>query len=282
MAHIPVPQFIGLPVATIANEADPTALEVNAFKTDVTTFIHATSATLTLGLPAHGYVAALPGNVAANASQANQVGRVAELRTYVQGYFNVYAQAHANFTALIASAAVALPAPAAPHRQAPKSNLPSAFLGKSPTEARHFIQQCINYIAIQQFPDVETEIRFVLGLCEGDAAKWANEQLIAMSALAPALPQYLADFDDFVVEFARRWQDPHEEEKQLDQIMKGGITQHTSVKKYNDEFNEALALTTLTGADVAILHAYTTGLKPAVHNTSIAMIYANPNILFHC
>ncbi len=63
--------------------------------------------------------------------------------------------------------------------------------------------------------------------------------------------------------------------------MKGGITQHTSVKKYNDEFNEALALTTLTGTDVAILRAYTTGLKPAVRNTSIAMIYANPNILFH-
>src|SRR5258706_12787452 len=281
MAHIPVTQFIGLPVATIANEADPTALEVNAFKTDVTTFIHATSATLTLGFPAHGYVVALPGNVAANASQANRVGRAAELRTYIQGYFNVYTQAHANFVTLIAAAAVALPAPAAPHRRAPKSNLPSEFLGKSPTEAWHFIQQCINYIAIQQFPNVETEIQFILGLCAGNAAKWANEQLIAMSALAPVLPQYLADFDDFVVEFTRRWQDPHEEEKQLDWIMKGGIVQHTSVKKSNDEFNKSLALTTLTGADVAILHAYTTGLKPAIRNTSIAMIYANPNILFH-
>src|SRR5258706_1754252 len=102
-----------------------------------------------------------------------------------------------------------------------------------------------------------------------------------MSARAAALTQYLADFDYFVVEFARQWQDPHEEEKQLDRIMKGGIVQHTSVKKYNDEFNEALTLTTLTGADVAILRAYTTGLKPAVRNPSIAMIYANPNILFH-
>src|SRR5258706_7871169 len=216
MAHIPVPQFIGLPIAIIADEADPTALEVNAFRTDVTTFIHAPSATLAVGFPAYGYVVALPGNVAANASQANQVGRAAELRTYIQGYFNVYTQAHANFVALIAAAAVVPPAPAAPHRRAPKSNLPSAFLGKSPTEAQHFIQQCINYIAIQQFPDVETEIRFALGLCEGDAAKWANEQLIAMSALAAALPQYLTDFDDFIVEFTRRWQDPHEEEKQLD------------------------------------------------------------------
>src|SRR5258706_2695038 len=115
----------------------------------------------------------------------------------------MYAQAHANFTALIAGATVAPPPPAAPHRQAPKSNLLSEFLGKSPTEARHFIQQCINYIAIQQFADVETEIRFVLGLCAGDAAKWANEQLVAMSALAPVLPQYLVDFDDFVVEFTR-------------------------------------------------------------------------------
>src|SRR5258706_3019952 len=203
MPHIPIPQFIRLPVATIADETDPTALEVNAFRTDITTFIHATSATLTLGFPAHSYVVALPGNVAANASQANWVGRAAELRTYIQGYFNVYAQAHANFVALIATAALAPPAPAAPHHRAPKSNLPSEFLGKSPMEARHFIQQCINYIAIQQFPDVETKIRFVLGLCAGDAAKWANEQLVAMSALAPVLPQYLVDFDDFVVEFAR-------------------------------------------------------------------------------
>ncbi len=202
MAHVPIPQFVGLPIATIGDEADPSALEVNAFRTDVTTFIHATSATLTLGFPAHGYVTPLPGNVAANASQANQVGQAAELHTYVQGYYNVDAQAHANFVTLIAAAAVALPAPAAPHRQAPKSNLPSEFLGKSPMEAWHFIQQCINYIAIQQFPDVETEIRFVLGLCAGNAAKWANEQLIVMTALAPALPQYLADFDGFVVEFA--------------------------------------------------------------------------------
>src|SRR5258706_15703945 len=104
MAHIPVPQFIGLPIAIIADEADPTALEVNAFRTDITTFIHTTSATLTLGFPAHGYVVALPGNEAANASQANQVARAAALRTYIQGYFNVYAKAHANFVALIATA----------------------------------------------------------------------------------------------------------------------------------------------------------------------------------
>src|SRR5258706_1258886 len=142
MAQIPVPQFFGLPIANIADEADPTAMEVNAFRTDMATFTNATAATLNLGFPAHGYVAVAPGNVAANASQANRVARLAELRTHVQGYFNVYAQAHANVHALIAGAAVAPPAPAA-HRRAPKSNLPSAFLGKSPTEARHFIQQCI-------------------------------------------------------------------------------------------------------------------------------------------
>src|SRR5258706_16160191 len=106
MAQIPVPQFFGLPIATIADEADPTALEVNAFRTDVTTFTHATSATLNLGFPAHGYVTALPGNVAVNAAQANRVARAAELCTYVQGYFNVYAQAPPNFTPLIAGAAM--------------------------------------------------------------------------------------------------------------------------------------------------------------------------------
>ena len=56
----------------------------------------------------------------------------------------------------------------------------------------------------------------------------------------------------------------------LDKIMKGGITQWTSVKIYNDKFNKALGLTTLTGADISMLHAYMTGLKAAVRNTTIA------------
>ena len=71
MAQIPVPQFFGLPIANVGDKADPTALEVNAFRTDVTTFTNATAATLNLGFPTHGYVAAVPGNVAANALQAN-------------------------------------------------------------------------------------------------------------------------------------------------------------------------------------------------------------------
>ena len=52
--------------------------------------------------------------------------------------------------------------------------------------------------------------------------------------------------------------------------MKGAITQRTSVKIYNDKFNEALGLNTLTGADISMLHTYMTNLKPAVHNTAIA------------
>jgi len=202
MAQIPIPQFFGLPITNITDEADPTALEVNAFRTDMTTFTNATTATLNLGFPAHGYVATVPGNMAANASQANQVAQLVELHTYVQGYFNIYAQAHANFSALIASAVVAPPPPAAPHHQAPKSNLLGEFMGKSPTEAWHFIQQCVNYIVIQQFPDTKTKIWFVLALCMGDSAKWAHKQLIALTVLTPAPPQYLVDFDDFVMEFA--------------------------------------------------------------------------------
>ena len=63
--------------------------------------------------------------------------------------------------------------------------------------------------------------------------------------------------------------------------MQGKITQHTSVKIYNDLFNEALGMTTLTGADATILRAYTTGLKPMVRNLAIAPLRADPHMTFH-
>ena len=62
--------------------------------------------------------------------------------------------------------------------------------------------------------------------------------------------------------------------------MQGKITQRTLVKIYNDLFNEALGMTTLTRADAAILRTYTTGLKPMVRNFAIAPLRANPHITF--
>ena len=62
--------------------------------------------------------------------------------------------------------------------------------------------------------------------------------------------------------------------------MQGKITQRTLVKIYNDLFNEALGMTTLTGADAAILHTYTTRLKPMVRNLAITLLHADPHMTF--
>ena len=112
-------------------------------------------------------------------------------------------------------------------------------------------------------PNAKTEIRWALTLMIGDAAQWHDEKLDELVPGAPPAP-HLNDWPDFVAHFNERWTNPHEEEKQLDRIMQGKITQCTSVKIYNDLFNEALGMTTLTGADAAILRAYTMGLKPMV------------------
>ena len=63
--------------------------------------------------------------------------------------------------------------------------------------------------------------------------------------------------------------------------MQGKITQRTLVKIYNDLFNEALGMTTLTGADAAILHTYTMRLKPMVRNLAITLLHADPHMTFH-
>ena len=114
----------------------------------------------------------------------------------------------------------------------------------------------------------------------GDAAQWRDEKLDELAPGHPAVA-HMTDWPNFVAHFNERWTDPHEEEKQLDRIMKGAITQRTSVKIYNDLFNEAVGLTTLTGADTAILCAYTTGLKPMVRNLAIAPLRADPRMTFH-
>ena len=62
--------------------------------------------------------------------------------------------------------------------------------------------------------------------------------------------------------------------------MQGKITQCMLVKIYNNLFNKALGMTTLMGADAAILHVYTTGLKPMVQNLAIAPLCANPCMTF--
>ncbi len=119
----------------------------------------------------------------------------------------------------------------------------------------------------------------MLRLMEGDASRWRDEQL-AKYALVPP-PAYLMDRALFVVEFEAHWTDPRESEKSLDRILNEEIIQRTSVKTYNDQFNEALSLTTETGANAAILRSYEIGLKSTVRIAAIGALVANPSINFH-
>ena len=100
------------------------------------------------------------------------------------------------------------------------------------------------------FANDTQQIQWALLLLDGDAALWKDKQLSFYDLLNP--PAHLLDWILFIEEFRGRWLDPHEEEKALDQVLKGMITQVTSVKKYNNLFNEVVALTWLTGNDYAI------------------------------
>jgi hypothetical protein len=167
--------------------------------------------------------------------------------------------AHAYATISRATAAGNQPPPPPVPASPPKTKLPDDFSRKSPALARHYIRQCINFITINDFLDPETEIRWALQLMEGEAAPWRDEQLLKYDR--PAVPAYLHDWDLY---FDDHWTDPHEGEKAMDRILNNTILQRTSVKAYNGAFNEALALTTETGASVMVLRAYETGLKAGV------------------
>ena len=123
------------------------------------------------------------------------------------------------------------------------------------------------------------EIRWMLQLMEGDASDWRAEQL-SQCALVPP-PAHLTDRALFEVEFKARWIDSYEGEKALDKILTGQIIQRTSVKDYNDEFNEALSLTTRTGTDASILRSYEAGLNPTIRKAATFALIEYPNVKFH-
>ena len=62
--------------------------------------------------------------------------------------------------------------------------------------------------------------------------------------------------------------------------MTGAIKQTTSVKKYNNAFNEAMNLTPYNGQNGMIIDAYENGLKAAVLNGAMAQRAANPLMTF--
>jgi len=274
-----LPNFLVLPVLTITDENDPNHGEMNVARADIGTWNTQVLAQLMFLNPNHGYAGVLPANTTHNAGANIKMARLAEFRAYMHGLFPIYALAYMTAAAtLVARAAPPAPAPA-PRVRPPKTQLPTEFNGKSPTAAHHFIQQCVNYIAITPFPDPETEIRWALQLLMGDAAAWQDEMLSGYQA-NPVLANLL-DWDEFVTAFTARFMDPHEADKAMDHLMSHSITQKTSVKVYNDLFNETLVLANQTGTNALIRHAYETGLKDPVQIAMVPMLILNPNMTLH-
>lgn len=274
-----LPNFQPPPVAVMADPTDPTRVEIVAYRALVTQWNTTVLNQLAICNPQHGYAVAYPNDPPVNADQAARLARLQEIRQYVDGLFPIYAAGYAALAQAIAAGNQPGPAVAAQNPRPPKTALPEKFAGKSPTAARHFLQQCENYAAICPFATPDKEIRWMLQLLEGEASHWASEQQAQYRLAVP--PAHLTDLALFVEEFKARWTDPFEAEKALDRILKGHIIQRTSVKSYNDQFNEALSLTTQTGADATILRSYETGLKSTVRQAAGIALIANPNINFH-
>jgi hypothetical protein len=75
--------------------------------------------------------------------------------------------------------------------------------------------------------------------------------------------------------------DPNEEGKAVDKLMTRQVTQRTSVKVYNDAFNELLNLTSLANTSVAVLRTYDAGIKTDIWTTTLPALRANQNMSFH-
>jgi hypothetical protein len=96
----------------------------------------------------------------------------------------------------------------------------------------------------------------------------------------PVVP-HLLGWDDFVAEFEARWVDPNKEGKAVDKLMMRQVSQHTSVKVYNDTFNELLNLTSLANTSVAVLCTYDAGIKTDVWTAALPALRTNQNMSFH-
>ena len=272
-----LPPFLAQPIPVITDEDDPDRAEIHAFLNAVTQWRARVEAQMGFLNPNY----ALPGvinQLAINADQATRVARLQALEAQVAAIYTAYATGYGRIAAALA-AAPAAPAPApAPAAVRTKMKLPEAFTGKNAATARHFMNQCSNYITQQRILDDEDRIRWTLQLMEGEASPWRDEVLAGFDEINP--PGYCTDWVDFVDHFRARWDDPYEGNKASLRIMTGAIKQTTSVKKYNDMFNEAMNLTPYDGQNGMIIDAYENGLKAAVLNGAMAQRAANPQMTF--
>jgi len=275
-----LPGFLNPPALVFTDEADPTLAELQVANTDIGTWTTQVRNQLAFLNPHHGHTTALAAVPPHNAGVDVRAARLLDYRNQMNRLFHIYAAAYANAATALMQGLVPAPAPApAPRVRPPKTQLPTTFLGKSPTAAHHFIQQCVNYIVITPFPDPETEMRWALQLLEGDMAAWRDEMLSGYQAVP--VPANLNDWDDFVMVFQAQFMDPHKANKAMDRLMSHGITQKTSVKVYNDLFNETLMLANQTSANALIRRAYETGLKDPVRIALVPLMLLNPNMTLH-
>ena len=64
----------------------------------------------------------------------------------------------------------------------------------------------------------------------------------------------------------------------MDRILQAQVHQKTSVKLYNDAFNELLVLTPLDDTNLAVHCSYETGLKQEVHTTALIPLQQDPHM----
>jgi hypothetical protein len=113
----------------------------------------------------------------------------------------------------------------------------------------------------------------------GITEEWRDEMMDGYDL--PQIPGFLLDWDEFMEEFYMRWADPHEGEKARQRILTQQITQRTSVKVYNNLFNQTLTLTRMDGANPAVVHSYENGLKMDVQAGAVIMLMVQPHVTFH-
>jgi hypothetical protein len=153
----PIPQV----TAVIADEDNPTLIEVNNFQGAIVRWEQQVMAHLTFLNPNHSFNQRVPIPSVAASTLDELLLKVTQLRAHTNMLFPIYGLAYMTAAQqFVVAAAAPLPPlpPAAPAARPPKTKLPSEFMGKSATAAHHFVQQCRNYIQITPFPDPETEV----------------------------------------------------------------------------------------------------------------------------
>ena len=110
------------------------------------------------------------------------------------------------------------PPPTLPPRPARiKAATPEKFDG-TPAKAKGFISHCENYFILSPMSDKQ-QIRFALGLMEGNAEIWTRRQLQLLRRVPQ--PAHFATWTDFVNEFNTRFVDAQEQEKAFALLGKG-------------------------------------------------------------